>query len=212
MLSRGTTLPGMKRLSLVIGLIGLLAAAGSLAPHALAGGSNSKKDAFAIRIHGEGSPEDGEKFAVPMVLLDGRKTALSIMPLLNEHDIKAVYPFRAADGSYGAYLRLDGHGANLLTQYSIEKSGRNSVLAVMVNGRQVVDVMVDKPTRDGIFCIPSGMTLLESAKMANSFPVMGQENSPAQKKKRQPFSPTNIMLPPKASDLRDASAPSPAAP
>lgn len=202
----------MKRLPLVIVLIGLLAAAGPFAPQARAGGSNGKKDAFAIRIHGEGSPEDGEKFAVPVVLLDGRKTTLSVMPLLNEHDIKAVYPFRAADGSYGAYLRLDGHGANLLTQYSIEKSGRNSILAVMVNGRQVVDVMVDKPTRDGIFCIPYGMTLLESAKMANRFPVMGQENSAAQKKKKQPFSPTDIMLPPKASDLRDASAPSPAAP
>jgi len=202
----------MNRLPIVIGLVGFLAASGLFAPQVHAGGSNNKKDAFAIRIHGEGSPEDGEKFSVPVVLLDGRKTTLSIMPLLNEHDIKAVYPFRAADGSYGAYLRLDGHGANLLTQYSIEKSGRNSVLAVMVNGRQVIDVIVDKPTRDGLFCIPTGMTLLESAKMANSFPVMGQENSPAQKKKKQPFSPTDIMLPPKASDLRDASAPAPAAP
>lgn len=202
----------MKRLPIVIGLVASLAVAGLFPARALAGGSNGKKDAFAIRIHGEGSPEDGEKFSVPVVLLDGRKTALSIMPLLSEHDIKAVYPFRAADGSYGAYLRLDGHGSNLLTQYSIEKSGRNSILAVMVNGRQVIDVMVDKPIRDGIFCIPTGMTLLESAKMANSFPVMGQENSAAQKKKKQPFSPTNIMLPPKASDLRDASAPPPAAP
>jgi hypothetical protein len=202
----------MHRLPIVIGLIGFLAAMGPFSPDALAGGSNSKKDAFGIRIHGEGSPEDGEKFAVPIVLLDGRKTTLSIMPLLSEHDIKAVYPFRASDNTYGAYLRLDGHGANLLTQYSIEKSGRNSVLAVIVNGRQVIDVMVDKPTRDGIFCIPSGMTLLESAKMANSFPIMGQENSAAQKKKKQPFSPTNIMLPPKASDLRDASAPPQAAP
>lgn len=201
----------MQRLPIVIGLTGSLLVTSLLTVPALAGGSNSKKDAFAIRIHGEGSPEDGEKFSVPIVLLDGRKTALSIMPLLNEHDIKAVYPFRAADGSYGAYLRLDGHGSNLLTQYSLEKSGRNSVLAVMVSGRQVIDVMVDKPIRDGIFCIPSGMTLLESAKMANSFPVMGQENSPAQKKKKQPFSPTDIMLPPKASDLRGASAPAPAA-
>lgn len=202
----------MKRLPIVIGLIASLAVTGLFPARAVAGGSNNKKDTFAIRIHGEGSPEDGEKFAVPVVLLDGRKTTLSIMPLLSEHDIKAVYPFRATDGSYGAYLRLDGHGSNLLTQYSIEKSGRNSVLAVMVNGRQVIDVMVDKPIRDGIFCIPTGMTLLESAKMANSFPVMGQENSAAQKKKKQPFSPTDIMLPPKASDLRDASAPPPAAP
>jgi hypothetical protein len=48
--------------------------------------------------------------------------------------------------------------------------------------------------------------------MANSFPIMGQEKNPSQKKKKQPFSPTNIMLPPKASDLRNASAPTPSAP
>lgn len=202
----------MQRLPILIGLLGFLTSMGPLGPLAHAGGSNKKKDAFAIRIHGEGSPEDGEKFAVPVVLLDGRKTSLSIMPLLSEHDIKAVYPFRASDGSYGAYLRLDGHGSNLLTQYSIEKAGRSSVLAVMIDGRQVADLVVDAPVRDGIFVIPSGMTLVESAKMANTFPIMGQEKNPSQKKKKQPISPTNIMLPPKASDLRNASAPTPAAP
>ena len=199
----------MKRILFLAGAFGLTTLA---VPHAGAGSSNQKKDQFSIRVHGEGSSEDGEKFTIPINLLDGRKAYLSIMPLLNERDIKAVYPFRASDGSYGAYLRLDGHGSNLLTQYSFEKSGRNSILAVMVNGRQVVDVIVDKPTQDGLFCIPFGMTLLESAKMANSFPIMGQENSPSQKKKKQPFSPTNIMLPPKASDLRNASAPQPPAP
>jgi hypothetical protein len=199
----------MKRLALLIALIGLPA---TLIPQAWAGGSNKQKDLLVIRIHGEGSPEDGEKFSVPVVLLDGRKTTLSIMPLLSEHDIKAVYPFRAADGSYGAYLRLDGHGSNLLTQYSIEKKGRNSVLAVMINGRQVADLLVDAPVSDGIFVIPSGMSLLESAKLANGFPIMGQEKSPSQKKKKQPLSPTNIMLPPKASDLRNASAAQPSTP
>jgi len=41
----------------------------------------------------------------------------------------------------------------------------------------------------------------------NAFPLMGQENSKNQKKKKQPFAPANIMLPPKASDLSGASAP-----
>jgi hypothetical protein len=74
--------------------------------------------------------------------------------------VKAVYPFKAPDGTGGAYLKLDGHGANLLTQFSIEKMGRNAVLAVIVNGRQVADLMVDAPVRDGIFVIPSGMTMV----------------------------------------------------
>ena len=171
---------------------------------AQAGGSNKKKDVLAVRIHGEGGAEEGGKFTVPVVLVDGRRTALSIMPLLSEHDIRSFYPFQAADGSYGVYLRLDPHGANLLTQYSIERMGRNNVLAVMVNGRQVTDVLVDKPVRDGIFCIPQGLTMIEAARFANAYPVMGQENSKSQKKKNPKFMPTNIMLPPKASDLKGA--------
>jgi hypothetical protein len=131
------------------------------------------------------------------------------MPLLNEHDIKSVYPFKAPDGTGGAYLRLDGHGSNLLTEYSVEKMGRGNVLAVMLNGRQVADLVVDAPVRDGIFVIPSGMTMTEEARLVNAFPLMGQEGSKTQKKKAQPFSPANIMLPPKASDLSGASAPAP---
>lgn len=199
----------MKQILVMLSVLVLLVA---LEPLSHAGASNKKKDVFTVRVHGEGSPEDGAKFTVPVMLLDGRKATLSIMPLLNEHDIKGVYPFKAADGTGGAYLRLDGHGANLLTQYSIEKMGRGSVLAVMMNGRQVANLVVDAPVRDGIFVVPSGMTMAEEARLVNAFPLMGQENSPAQKKKKQPFSPTDIMLPPKASELRNASAPAPVAP
>ncbi len=194
-------------------LLAALLLSGLLAPGAEAGSSNKKKDVFTIRIHGEGAAEDGEKFTIPVVLLDGRKAYLSVMPLLNEHDVKSIYPFKAPDGTGGAYLRLDTHGANLLTQYSLEKRG--SVLAVLINGRQVADLMVDSTVRDGIFVIPSGMTMAEEARMVNAFPLMGQENTPAQKKKKQPFSPTNIMLPPKPSELRNAMGapnPAPAAP
>jgi len=200
----------MKRISLLFLFFCLTSSAFVLS--AFAGSSNKKKDVFTIRVHGEASPEDGERFSVPMVLLDGRRTTLSIMPLLNEHDIKAVYPFEAKDGSYGAYLYLDAHGANLLTEYSIEKRGRGNILAVMVNGRQVADLIVDAPQTDGIFTIPSGMTMVEDARLVNAFPVKGQENKPGQRKKKQPFSPTNIMLPPKASDLRNASGPPATAP
>ena len=196
----------MKRMLFPLTLLCLFCLLGS---QAQAGSSNKKKkeDIFAIRVYGEGSPEDGEKFTVPMVLLDGRKTYLSIMPLLSEHDIKAVYPFRAADGSGGAYLRLDGHGANLLTEYSTERMGRRQVLVVVVNGRQVVDLLVDKPVNDGVLVIPFGLTMTDEAHLVNLYPIIGHEKDPKQKK--QTFSPTNIMLPPKASDLSGTSAPTP---
>jgi hypothetical protein len=176
-------------------------------PSIQAGGSNKKKDVFTIRIHGEASPEDGDKFSVPVTLMDGRSSSLSIMPLLTEHEIKAVLPFKSPDGSGGANLYLDGHGANLLSEYSVERMGRGNILAVMINGRQTVDLLVDKPVNDGIFVIPSGMTMAEEARLVNAYPIFGEEKNPKQKKKKQPFSPTNIMLPPKASDLQNASAP-----
>jgi len=194
----------MKRLFFLFSVLALLIAISSPLQ---AGASDKKKDVFTIRVHGEGSPEDGDKFSVPVTLMNGKKTSLSIMPLLSEHEIKAVAPFRAADGSFGAYLRLDGHGANLLSEYSVEKMGRGSILAVMINGRQVTDLEVDKPVNDGVFVIPSGMTIVEEARLVNTYPIIGQENDPKQKKKKRPFSPTNIMLPPKASDLKNASAP-----
>ena len=193
----------MKRLPFLLGILALLLA---VEPCIQAGTSNKKKDVLSIRIHGEGSSEDGEKFTVPVTLLDGRKAFLSIMPLLSEHDIKAIYPYKAADGSGGVYLKLDGHGANLLTEYSIERMGKNGVLAVMINGRQVIDLLVDAPVRDGVFVIPYGLTMAEEARLVNAFPIIGQENNPQQKKKKQPFSPTNIMLPPKASDLKNLSS------
>ncbi len=191
----------------IFSLMGVLALLLVLGSGAQAAASNKKKEIFTIRIHGEGSPEDGAKFTIPVVLLDGRKVFLSIMPLLTEHEITAVFPFHAADGTGGAYLRLDAHGSNLLTAYSMEKMGRGSILAVMVNGHQVVDLIVDAPVRDGVFVIPSGLTMMDESHLVNSYPLIGQENAPAQKKKKQPFSPTNIMLPPKASDLKNASAP-----
>jgi len=194
----------MKRIHLPIVALCLLLGS---APFLQAGASNKKKDVFTVRIHGEGSPEEGSQFTVPLTLLDGRTASMSIMPLLTEHEIKSIYPFKAADGSGGVYLRLDGHGADLLTEYSIERMGRGNMLAVMVNGRQVIDLEIDKPVRDGVFVIPYGLTMEEEARLVQAYPIIGQENSRSQKMKKKASSSTNIMLPPKASDLNGDSAP-----
>ena len=209
MLSHPHMLSAMKHIPFLLGILILFLA---FEPTLQAGTTNKKKDILEIRIYGEGNQEEGEKFTTPITLLDGRKAYLSIMPLLSEHDIKAIYPYKAADGSGGVYFKLDAHGANLLTEYSIEHMGKNGVLVVIINRRQVIDLLVDAPVRDGVFVIPYGLTMTEEARLVNAFPIVGQENDPKQKKKKQPFSPTNIMLPPKASDLRNLSAPETAAP
>ena len=209
MLSHLPMLHTMKHIPFLFGILALFLA---FEPPLQAGTNNKKKDILEIRIYGEGNKEEGDKFSAPITLLDGRKAYLSIMPLLSEHDIKAIYPYKAADGSGGVYFKLDAHGANLLTEYSIEHMGKNGVLVVTINGRQVIDLLVDAPVRDGVFVIPYGLTMAEEARLVNALPIIGQENTPQQKKKKQPFSPSNIMRPPKASDLRNLSAPAPAAP
>jgi hypothetical protein len=188
----------MKRIFVVTGALCLLFASGVSLD---AGATKKKKDVLNIRIHGEATPQDGEKFSVPFTLLNGTKTYLSIMPVLSEHEVRSILPFKNPDGSLGVFLYLDAHGANLLAEYSIEKMGRGSMLAVMVNGRQVIDLEVDKPVRDGVVYIPYGLTMEEEARLVNAFPLAGQKG------KKAPLSPTNIMLPPKASDISGASAP-----
>ena len=209
MLSRRTSLCGMKRFPrttvLTTMLLAILIVSGVSPVHA--GGSDKKKNALSLRIHGETGAEEGEKFAVPVTLLDGRRTAVSIMPLLSEHDIRSVFPFHAQDGTYGVYLTLDGHGANLLTSYSVEHMGRNNVLVVMLDGRHVTDIIVDKPVCDGVFPISGGLTIVEAAKFVNAYPVTGHEREKSQKGKKPKFQPGNIMLPPKAADLQGATAP-----
>ena len=90
-----------------------------------------------------------------------------------------MYPFGAADGSQGVYLKLGPHGSRLLQQHTTTKSGE--VLVVMLNGRMVSNLLVDRPIEDGIVCIPRGLSPDDIAVMETVFPVVGQEGK---KKKR----------------------------
>jgi len=63
---------------------------------------SSPANGVAFRVHGEGISDNS---SVPVVLLNGKKSFLSIQPFLTEADVVAFYPFKTADGkSCGAYL------------------------------------------------------------------------------------------------------------
>jgi len=132
----------------------------------------AKKPAVDLRIHGEGIAAEAPTFAFPATLLNGRETFLSRMPLITQREVRAVFPFAAADGSEGVYLKLDNHGASLLQQHSMERSGR--LLAVFLNGRQVSNLVVDRPVTDGIVSIPRGLDSSEVELLTTAFPVMGE--------------------------------------
>jgi len=149
----------------------------SLAALLCTGGA--KKPAIDLRIHGEGIAAEAPTFAFPATLINGRETFLARMPLITQREVRAVYPFPAADGTQGVYLKLDSHGSGLLQQHTMERSGR--LLVVLFNGRQVSNLVVDRPVTDGIVSIPRGLGDGDIELLTTVFPVIGQEG---QKKRR----------------------------
>lgn len=132
----------------------------------------AKKPAIDLRIHGEGIAAEAPTFAFPATLLNGQETFLSRMPLLTQREVRAVYPFPAADGTEGVYLKLDNHGTGLLQQHSMERRGRT--LVVLLNGRQVSNLLVDRPVTDGIVNIPRGLSAEDITLLTTVFPVLGE--------------------------------------
>lgn len=141
--------------------------------------AGAKKPVLDLRVHAEGSEAEAPTFAIPATLLNGRAAFLQRMPIASQSEVEAVYPFAAADGSQGVYLKLGSHGSRLLQQHTMHQQGK--MLVVMLNGRMVSNLLVDRPVNDGIIAIPRGLTAEDIALLTSAFPVLGQENT---KKKR----------------------------
>ncbi len=136
----------------------------------------AKKPVIDLRIHGEGIAAEAPTFAFPATLLNGREVYLSRMPLITQREVRSIYPFPAADGSEGVYLKLDNHGTGLLQQHTMERRGRT--LVVLLNGRQVTNLLVDRPVTDGIVSIPRGLSPEDITLLRTAFPVIGETGGP----------------------------------
>lgn len=106
---------------------------------------------------------------------------MGTMPLINERDIVSAQTFPAADGSHGAYFKLDSHGTNLVMQHSL--SQRGTFLFAFLNGRAVIDLYIDRPVQDGIIAIPRGLTPEEVLLIEQKFPLIGNEDGKPQRAK-----------------------------
>ncbi|MGA0112021.1 MAG: hypothetical protein ACO3PN_07955 [Chthoniobacterales bacterium] len=137
--------------------------------------AGAKKPVLDLRIHAEGTEAEAPTFAIPATLLDGRPAFLQRMPLVSQSEVDAIYPFPAADGSQGIYFKLGAHGSRLLQQHTMSQQGK--LLVVMLNGRMVSNLLVDRAINDGIVCIPRGLSPDDIALLAGAFPVLGQENA-----------------------------------
>ncbi len=133
-----------------------------------AGAKSEKRPAVTLRFHVEASEHDSEKFATPVDFHYARKKGyMSIVPTITERDVIRMIPYTAENGTMGAVLHLDPHGRLSLQAMSIEK--RSKSVLVLLNGRYVLDMLIDKQISDGIITIPFGLTPEEIALMDKQF-------------------------------------------
>jgi hypothetical protein len=135
--------------------------------------AGAKKPVVDLRVHALGNEAEAPTFAFPANLLNGTPVFLQRMPLVTQREVRAIYPFQAADGTLGVYLQLDNHGSRLLQQHSMSRRG--DVLVVMLNGRQISNLLVDQPINDGIIGIPRGLGPDDIEFLSSVFSVLGEE-------------------------------------
>ena len=138
----------------------------------------AQKPTVSVRFFAEANERDTERFAQPITFRHPpRQGFIERIPSIHEKQIKAVYPFQAADGSWGCAFKLDNSGRLALEIVSIER--RSSYLVAFVGTKsgthQVVELLIDQPIRDGIISIPKGLTELEIAALTKAWPVIGQK-------------------------------------
>lgn len=138
----------------------------------------ARKPSVSVRFYAETNARDGEAFAKPITLRSsGRQISVEKVPSISEQSIKAMYPFQAADGSWGASFLLDAKGRIDLETVSTSRRGSSMVVFVVTKqgAHQVVDMLIDKPVTDGIITIPRGLTQMEIAALKKEYKLMGQK-------------------------------------
>ena len=134
-------------------------------------GARAASPHFIFRVHAVANANDGSVFAQPIRSLGGRDVFIEKTAWLSERDVKSFYPYRAADGSYGALLQLDDHGRTVLDTLSIERRG--SYLFVFVNGRPLTELQIDRRVSDGKIYLASGLTEGDIKLMAKDWKLIG---------------------------------------
>jgi hypothetical protein len=137
--------------------------------------SATGKDRHCIfRVHAEANPNDTATFSTSIrASFSGKQVAIERMPRLSERDVVAFYPYSAGDGNYGALFQLDEHGRLALDALSIERRG--SLLFVLINGRSITELQIDRRVSDGRIYIASGLTQADIDLMKKDWRLIGRQ-------------------------------------
>lgn len=145
--------------------------------------AEQKPSLVTVRLHAEGKESDGETFGTPLTLINPpKKIIIRKVPIINERDFVAFYPFPAADGTFGAYFKLDAGGTNRLESHSTEF--RDTLVVALINGRIANAMTMDTKITDGIMIIPSGFLPLEIVQLQTNYPTIGKEKAFEEQKKK----------------------------
>ncbi len=130
-----------------------------------------RKPKISLRFHLEAKAIDTEKFSTPITLEYARREAfISKIPVISEMDVQRIHPYTADDGTYGCVFYLDNHGKLALDTLSIQH--RKEALVVFLNGRQVMDMLIDRRISDGVITIPFGLAGAEVEALQKAFKPM----------------------------------------
>ena len=139
-------------------------------------GMGRKEFPVTVRFFAEANANDTEKFATPIKFANpAREGFIEKVPVLSERNVKAIYPFPAADGTLGCAFQLDHSGRINLEVVSTERRGTSMVVYVGTKqgAHQVLDMVIDRSVRDGVITIHRGLTQMEIEAMGKQWPVIG---------------------------------------
>ena len=133
----------------------------------------AKERHCTFRVHAQANPQDTDAFSISAhATSSGKDIAIQKLPWITEHDVMAFSPYPAKDGTFGALFQLDDHGRVVLDTLSVERRG--GFLFVLINGRMITELQIDKRVSDGKIYVPAGLTAADVELMKKQWRLPGQ--------------------------------------
>ena len=129
----------------------------------------AKERHCTFRVHAQANPQDTDAFSISArATSSGKDVAIQKLAWITENDVMAFSPYPAKDGTFGALFQLDDHGRVVLDTLSVERRG--GFLFVLINGRMITKLQIDKRVSDGKIYVPSGLTVADLELMKKQWP------------------------------------------
>lgn len=141
----------------------------------------ARKPKLTIRFHVEALHNSGGKFTAPCKFhFPECQGFIEAIPFASDRNIEAIFPVTQPDGSLGCAFQLDPDGRLGLESVSTDRRTASMVVffATAQGTHQVIDMVLDRPIRDGIIYVPRGISSGEMLLLKKQFRVMQPRTAP----------------------------------